>query len=79
MLKIKDNVYLKELEKFGFEEIACGDYEYCVFYPPKGIYVDADDRIISFSDEWYGDDFEGMDIIFDLINAELVEKIKEEE
>ena len=36
MLKIKDNIPLKELEKFGFEEFNCG-FESCFVFP-KGIY-----------------------------------------
>lgn len=36
MLKIKDNIPLTELEKFGFEEFCCGT-ESCFIFP-KGIY-----------------------------------------
>jgi hypothetical protein len=36
MLKIKDNIPLTELEKFGFEEFNCG-FESCFVFP-KGIY-----------------------------------------
>lgn len=36
MLKIKDNIPLQELEKFGFEEFNCG-FESCFIFP-KGIY-----------------------------------------
>ena len=86
MLKIKDNVELKELEKFGFKYIedksSKGDFSYCekliganiilgVSEPGRVIYsnITITETTYIFSD--------GLDVIFDLIQAGLVEKGKE--
>lgn len=78
MLKIKDDVDLKELEKFGFIS-KCG-----VIYKPKEgerdviqIEVDPETRILSypgFSDLFHTRE----DTTFDLIQAGLVEKVENE-
>lgn len=78
MLKIKDNVDLKELEKFGFDEyIEC--YEYIKY--DASFYVYKDTRIIKFDcSDWGLDKDNGAEIIqvlFDLIQAGLVEKVGE--
>lgn len=76
MLKIKDNIDLKELEKFGFkwdENLK----EYYIFSKQK-------DEKLSVAYERYIiiKDFSGFsitvyfDIIFDLIQAGLVEKVE---
>lgn len=82
MLKIKDNVDLKELEKYGFKFIkATSPNEYYL----KKVYLgnDNDDRIFYYV-ELYGDRtikisrFDGEDLdntLYDLIKADLVEKI----
>lgn len=73
MLKIKDNVDLKELEKFGFY-----DNKYCYSDNPyhfRKILIYKKDRYINFYSEWYGSDFNLIDTIFDLIQAGLVEKV----
>lgn len=75
MLKIKDNIDLKELEKFGFsyndnyDEYTYGDYWF------KCIYLSGEDRTLKFQDEWYDEDFHLIDVIFDLTKADLLEKI----
>ena len=86
MLKIKDNVELKELEKFGFKYVedksSKGDFSYCekliggniilgVSEPSRVIYsnITITETTYIFSD--------GLDVIFDLIQAGLVEKVKE--
>ena len=88
MLKIKDSVDLKELEKFGFEKIdnqyerSCYDTEL-----DADIIIIKDDRIIR---NWtclegYDDSFVGEDKledyeknkIDDLIKADIVEKVDE--
>ena len=73
MLKIKDNVDLKELEKFELYET---EYGY-VDNPDdiENIFIDKENRHINFCDEWYGYTFDLIDIIFDLIQAGLVEKV----
>ena len=72
MLKIKDDVDLKELEKFLYKT----EYGYVneVGYFER-IFIDKANRHINFCDEWYGDDFDLIDIIYDLISAGLVEKV----
>jgi len=85
MLKIKDNVDLKELEKFGFEhhnliyvkEIERKDEEICL-ETNKKIYIEEDNKHISISPDkgylHFNTDIE-LDTIYDLIKADLVEKI----
>ena len=78
MLKIKENIDLKELEKFGFEH--CGDfYKYdlgsiytrtIIIYEPTRI-IETDFSIGSYELEKYND------IIYDLIKADMVEKVEE--
>lgn len=84
MLKIKDNINLKELEKFGFDQISS-------FWYAKNIFKDSGDTItISVNTEtrgiqlsWssYGNSIAytyNLDVLFDLIKADLVEKVEEE-
>lgn len=76
MLKIKDNVDLKELEKFGFEDTGL-EYEWSDDdgWLYDTIRVAKDYKDIKFI---IYDDFEGMlNILFDLIQAGLVEKVEE--
>ena len=92
MLKIKDNVDLKELEKFGFhyEEInetgpsdkepfvikQYSNYErYCDNYP---LYIQVSTRIIEdmYSTEGPAE-LVPPDLIYDLIKADLIEKVEE--
>lgn len=83
MLKIKDNVDLKELEKFGFKLTGTLSYacrsddvtimcttnlegkckELYLFRETKSAYIDGND----------------LNILYDLIKADLVEKVSEEE
>lgn len=79
MLKIKDNVGLEELEKFGFEyhrmiyvkEIPRG---YDDLVENKKIYVEENSRNISIGSGIFNIDME-LDTIYDLIKADLVEKV----
>lgn len=86
MLKIKDNIPLKELEKFGFERIKNERLDYYEWdcddnrsYITIGI-----DRQISLISGLYGDvpeyDFDKnqLDILYDLIKADMVEKVDNE-
>ena len=74
MLKIKDNIDLKELEKFGFEFEAKGWF----FYTNDNIVVNIDfEHTIWFKPD-YEDWFNIPNIIFDLIKANMVEKVVEE-
>lgn len=79
MLKIKDNVDLKELEKFGFKYF--GEEHYKVsYFKDEGllgcncaINVYTKDRRLEIVDSY--DQSVWEDIIFDLIQAGLVEKV----
>ena len=100
MLKIKDNVDLKELEQFGFKpkydentgELKEYYKEYCekineAMYSEKiGFYIKKKRRLFStkikccgyvwnvFSEKFGS---EMMDLIYDLIKADLVEKVED--
>lgn len=75
MLKIKDNIDLKELEKYGFK------YHKDLIYKPKykewsviEVSVDPNTKIIKIAG--IPDLFHTVeDTLFDLINADLVEKV----
>ena len=80
MLKIKDNIDLKELEKFGFKyhNKQRNQWEHysivsvvkdSVFTKELLIVVFSDDRRINIYDK------AGQDVLFDLIQAGLVEKL----
>lgn len=64
MLKIKDNVDLKELEKFGWYEFRT---QYC-----KGKFTIQKNRHIR---SRAGNQWNGLDDLFDIIQAGLVEKV----
>ena len=80
MLKIKDNVDLKELEKFGFVLIEdktlyeYGNVDECItifFFPNqkiKTLYCDMTEDSIKDTDSH-------LEVLYDLIKAGLVEKI----
>lgn len=82
MLKIKDEIELKELEKFGFDDEMSPIYSYfgnygAVIYTIK---VYKDTRLIDFyvstdDDVYFELANECYDKIFDLIQAGLVEKV----
>ena len=102
MLKIKDGIDLKELEKFWFEEFNCG-FESCFVFP-KGIYkmydqVQADKDCVIVNGSCIGSNkghreivctFSNMnyftftdiasrsqfDILYELIKANMVEKVE---
>lgn len=79
MLKIKDNVDLKELEKFGFikyRSIEDGEMYYCIY----NLFIGKDRRILQEdginpckSVDYQLSEIE-IGIIYDLIQAGLVEK-----
>jgi hypothetical protein len=83
MLKIKDNVDLKELEKFGFEY---GEEDWdgnkWHFYHSGEIYIDQlnenqpeFERVLDTNGYGYSD-IDG-ETLYDLIKADLVEKVEE--
>lgn len=71
MLKIKDNVDLKELEKFGFEYGIDNHYIKDISYSVT-CFVSIENRQI-----WFGctEVISSLEILFDLIQAGLVEKV----
>lgn len=78
MLKIKDSVDLKELEKFGFEQYSIGHkikYEYKKEIGNHEIYnIKIDEnKIIYFNQLSVNNELPS--IIYDLIKADLVEKV----
>ena len=77
MLKIKDDVDLKELEKFELE-FNNGYNEYRLFEKEQ-IFVDCETREIGLSDEscYNMVTDKPLNILFDLIQAGLVEKVEE--
>jgi hypothetical protein len=82
MLKIKDNVDLKELEKFGFTFLNKVDHpqkKYCYFISAtvnqNGIMI-YDDRVIRNVGAESCVLRETNDLLYDLIKADLVEKIE---
>lgn len=74
MLKIKDNVDLKELEKYGFHlgRTYITDKE-CYF--SSKIMILVEDRIIKKEEKTF--DTTDYDTLYDLIKADLVEKVGE--
>ena len=84
MLKIKDNVDLKELEKFGFLkwENGCGTIGYSKYFVRGSINIIEKDK--EFDNEYNNervikdnDVIHDVDIIYDLIQAGLVEKVED--
>ena len=78
MLKIKDNVDLKELEKFGFKDDGCYkcklDCEFtCEVLNNRCIDIDYDSSENYEYQNWVSN----LDVLFDLIQAGLVEKVGE--
>lgn len=74
MLKIKDNVDLKELEKFGFKEEKwyCSSNNQNIHILTMNCFsIDVNTRNFTFLNI----DFYGLDLLFDLIQAGLVEKV----
>ena len=78
MLKIKDNVDLKELEKFGFKK-GFGDYyiqddNYCTHLSIKKCSKRIKTRNTDYKFKQVD---EILDLLYDLIKADLVEKVDE--
>ena len=85
MLKIKDNVDLKELEKYGFTQALCGDYilKFQDTYTGAiSIRVFTDRMIYPKSDlDIYNrgnkNELKMYDVLYGLIKADMVEKVEE--
>lgn len=102
MLKIKDDVDLKELERFGFRKHKKDDEKVCIskwsrkwieadsmdgypcgssgweFYPSIEVF---EDRTISvfLEEALYACYTNDLDVLFDIIQAGLVEKVEEQD
>lgn len=80
MLKIKDNINLKELEKYGFNKCM---YVNGIIYKKniiQGIEINnyiigSEDKIIKYNQMSIHNELD--DTLYDLIKADLVEKIEE--
>lgn len=74
MLKIKDNIDLKELEKFGFTYHNKNEQFYNLDYLENCILIQ--DRTITFriNEANIYEDFD-LSVLYDLIQAGLVEKV----
>lgn len=82
MLKIKDNIELKELEKFGFEKNSfarCYLKDISTEYDKNTIFIKKDNRRIiidHYQDEYGSTDIDNLDTLYDIIKAGLVEKVE---
>lgn len=74
MLKIKDNVDLKELEKFRFREI--GNCYKSPFLFSGEIYINKETREITRLHPYSSREMPNNEEIQDLIKADLVEKVE---
>lgn len=76
-LKIKDEIDLKELEKFGYE-YSYGGYEKRIDW--QAVYIDEDTRTLTWGGDFDADYIEYdyyAELVDDLIKAGLVEEVKE--
>lgn len=73
MLKIKDNVDLKELEKFGFELNSDEEYQLTIQNNCRTLCVVEHDRSIYVQSIGYV--VQELDFLYDLIKIDLVEKV----
>ena len=78
MLKIKEDIDLKELEKYGFELVKGYNYDFYKKTSNENIeltyYIDIDFKNVTVS-TYDGDDVELDNTIYDLIKDGLVEKV----
>ena len=74
MLKIKDSADLKELEKFGFDLEQTKDEFNQIYGFDKGLlfYKDSGTIILPWNNQ-----YTALDILYDLIKADMVERIEE--
>ena len=75
MLKIKDNIDLKELEKFGFKKRYYNGSKSLVLESEVNEARDYQDIVFELPSRELGFCNWGYDILYDLIKADLVEKV----
>ena len=83
MLKIKDNVQLKELEKYGFRycQTSMEKYLYTYYLDNEfDLTIYEDDKILRLGccpiDDGSYADTNYLDVLYDLIKDDLVEKVE---
>lgn len=77
MLKIKDNVeFQKIIDKYDLDYESGGSYEegYFAYYDDGNIFFDVTDSKNIYI---YGNDVSKLDLLYDLIKADLVEKVED--
>lgn len=78
MVKIKDNVDLKELEKFGFGMILTYNHYTLIANGTNYFWVEIDTRLLNYTTDYYCAE---LDVIVDVYNklneAGLIEKVEE--
>lgn len=74
MLKIKDNIPLTELEKFGFE-FNGKEWQYTNF-TSEGLFVQDNRCIYILVDNIFDIAEDTFGILYDLIKADMVEKVE---
>lgn len=72
MLKVKDNVNLKELEKYGFDLEQTKDEFDLIYRFDKGLLFYKDSKIIILP---WNNQNTALDTLYDLIKADLIEKV----
>ena len=87
LLKLKDNISLKELEKFGFKYVDDrsfeGDFSHCYKAIGNNVELSISVRgrdIYAYTNTEENNTYifsDGLDVLFDLIQADLVEKVDE--
>lgn len=79
MLKIKDNVDLKELEKFGFEKVSIFEaYIYQNEFSLNRIEIrESNGRKISLFKEPIESADKLLNVLYDLIKADMVEEVSD--
>lgn len=74
MLKIKDNVDLKQLEKFEFRKIKYSNLYCCKYEDEYQNIIIGQDRIIHYNQFTCHNELSS--VIYDLIKSDLVEKVE---
>ena len=74
MLKVKDNVDLKELEKYGFDLEQTKDEFDLIYGFDSNLLFYKDSKIIIFP---WNNQNTALDTLYDLIKADLIEKVDE--
>lgn len=74
MLKIRDDIDLKELEKYGFNKIRGYISNKYYAYLKGSLRINLDSRYLQINDAHFCE--YDLDVVYDLIKANLVEKVE---